>query len=287
MNTNPSIAFNFADRHPAAAARVLERLPIEDITHFFNGLSANRTAPILAEMPVAIAAAALSSMTADHAAAIVRGVPFQSAVRLLRLLSTKKRAAIHAELPAIRARQLSHALQLPPSSVGAWTDGSQPAFGRNRRVQECLDILKSSRARAPQAIYVVDDKRKVLGELHLIDLIRAPHDADLTDLPWRDAATIPANMPVASAAMDERWGSRDVLAVTARSGELVGGFSHRDLVRAVASLTGASQTDGAREPVLAGLVGAYFSTMEGLAGTLFAPQVVTQPDTPPSRRASS
>jgi len=270
MSINPSIAINFADRHPAAAARVLERLPIEEITAFFDDVAATRAAPILAEMPMQVAAAAVAGLNRDHAAAIIRVIPFQNAVRTLRLVIPTIRAEILAELPAARARQISHALQLPPTSVGAWTDGSQPAFARTRRVSECLDILKTSRARAPQTIYVVDDDRRVLGELHLMDLVRAPKDTTITDLKLGTAASIPATMPVASAALDDRWAQKDVLAVTARSGELIGGFSHRDMLRAMASLSGATQSSTGGEPVLAGLVGAYLTTVEGLTGALFA-----------------
>ncbi len=276
MSVNPAIAFQFANRHPTAAARVLERLPLDDITTFFNGLSATRAAPILAAMPVSVAAASLADMTTDHAAAILRAIPFQNAVRLLRLVAPAPRATLLSALPASRARQINHALQLAPNSVGAWTDGSQPAFARARKVAECLDILKTSRARAPQAIYVVDDHRHVLGELHLLDLVRAPRDTLVADLKLAPAATLPATLPVASAALDKRWATHDVLAVTARSGELIGGFSHRDLIRSMASLTGATPQSATSDPVLAGLVGAYLATLEGLTGTLL-PDAVPAP----------
>lgn len=279
MTINPSIAINYADRHPTGAARVLETLPIEDVTAFFDDVPATRAAPILAEMPVQVAAAAVAGFSRDHAAAIIRVIPFQNAVRILRLVAPAVRTEVMAELPASRARQISHALQLPPTSVGAWTDGSQPAFAKTRRVSECMDILKASRARAPQTIYVVDDARRVLGELHLMDLVRAPRDAHVADLQLGAAASIPATMPVASAALDDRWVKKDVLAVTARSGELIGGFSHRDMLRAMASLSGATHASTGGEPVLAGLVGAYLTTVEGLTGTLFADTGSTSPAT--------
>ncbi len=277
MTVNPALAIDFAQRHPAAAARVIERLPAEDATRFFAGLSAARAAPILAEMPIALAASIIGGMNHEHAAAIARAMPFQTVLRILRLLSPAARAALLEALPAARAIQFGHALQLPPGSVGAWTDGSQPAFAAQRPVSECLDILRSSRARAPEAVYVVDDERKPVGELHLIDLIRAPRSAQIGDLNMTEPETIPATMPIANAALDARWQRRAVLAVTARSGELTGGFTHRDLARALASTAGGHHHPRSQEPVWTGLIGAYLIAVEGLSQTLFS-ATVADPD---------
>lgn len=269
MTVNPSLAIGFAERHPTAAARAIEQIARGDAARFLGGLPAARAAAVVAEMAVPSAAAAVQDMDTAHAAAILRAMAFQPAVRLLRSLDGARRDTLLAHFPSARARQVVHALQLPPGSVGAWTDATQPAFSPERRVQECIDILRSSRARAPEAVFVVDASRTVIGELHLIDLLRAPRDAHLDDIAWAAPATIPAAMPVANAALDERWPDRTVLAAVARSGELVGGFSHRDLLRALAAMAGERLRGPQSEPLWTGLIGAYIATVTGLTDSLF------------------
>jgi magnesium transporter len=217
--------------HPADAARVLEDLAVGDATALFARVPARLGAPVLEAMRPQVAASVLPA-DAERGALLLRNLSVPGAAALLRYLPETRRAALIEALPAAMALACRTLLGYPEDSVGACIDTDLVALPQGARVREAIDALREVRARGSVPVYVVDGRRRPLGQVELAALLQAVPEAQLDTLAVELPGTLPAVTPIAAALEHPTWREADLVPVVERGGALVGVVDRRALRRA-------------------------------------------------------
>jgi len=217
--------------HPADAARVLEDMAGGDAAALFARVPARLGAPVLEAMRPQVAASALPA-DVERGALLLRNFSVPGAAALLRYLSEARRSALIEALPAAMALACRALLGYPEDSVGACIDTDLVVLAPDARVREAVDALREVRVRRSTPVYLVDARRRPLGQVELAALLQAEPQARLDALMVEVPGTLPAVTPIGAALEHPTWRQADLVPVVERGGALVGVIDRRALRRA-------------------------------------------------------
>jgi magnesium transporter len=218
-------------KHPDEAARVFEKRPAADAQSFLTDLPPNVVAGVLSQTSLAASAEILSLLNPDHAAAVTSELPRGSAASLLRRIDPSLRSKLLAALSEDLRDQLNRLLTYPDGTVGAATDPEVLAIPDDLTVDEAQRLLRSRKATVHHQLYVVDRSRRLIGYLHVRDLVRASPKAAITSVMRPAAVQIQASARLASSISHPAWRELDAIPVVDNGGVLLGILRHRQLRR--------------------------------------------------------
>jgi magnesium transporter len=210
---------------------VVEKRPASDVESFFTDLPASTVAVVLSHTSLAAAAEILSLLSPDHAAAVTSAMPPGSAASLLRRIAPSLQSKLLAGLDEDLRDQLNRLLTYPDGTVGAATDPEVLAIPDDLSAEDAQRLLRSRKATVHHQLYVVDRGRRLIGYLHVRDLVRASPKAAITSVMRPATIRVQASVRLASSISHPAWGRLDAIPVVDNGGVLLGILRHRELRR--------------------------------------------------------
>jgi Mg/Co/Ni transporter MgtE len=168
-------------------------------------------------------------------------------------------------------------LAYPEDSVGAWMDNRAMALPPDTTVEEALERVREAGEEDCVDLYIVDHEQRLLGNVRLPELLRAPSTASLAQLLRKPTATLPARAPIASVREHEGWEHFNTLPVVERNERFVGALHHAMLRNALQNRqeSTAVPPNGAALDTLAGTYWLVFSGLIQVFIGLFTGRVVS------------
>jgi magnesium transporter len=229
MRAQHLCARGFAESHPEDAARLIELHPVAESAAFLEELPAAAAAGVVERMSPTAGADCLASMSPEPGAAIVQSLLPAIAVALLRRIPPAQQDAMLSHLSEESRDRFGRLLSFPEGSVGSVTDPGVLALPQDASVGEALRHLRRYRGTAHHHIYVVDRAQRLVGVMHLRDLVggRSKDEISATMQPVR--ARLAGTSRITDAAAHRAWHDVDTLPVTDESGVLLGMVRGRHL----------------------------------------------------------
>jgi Mg/Co/Ni transporter MgtE len=261
-----SLTLAFIDRRPAAAARALTAMEVEDAAAFLDDVPARYATSALAHMSAWAASAVVARMSVEHAAGALRGLNYQTAAAVLRLVAPGPRASLLAELPAAVRRDFGITLSFPLDTVGAHMTTAILTQRFDHNVADARDLVRRARNADDACVMVLDETHRLMGVVLPVALLRATGATPLTDIMDGDVAPLSARARVATIAGLAAWDRYASLPVVSRRKHVIGALNRTTLRQILTEVesTGAHAADGLPVALADSLVG----TIAGLARLL-------------------
>jgi len=202
-------AREFATKHPEEAARVVGQEPAADTQLLLGELPANIAAAVLSKMSLTAAAEALSLVCPGHAAAVTTELPPGNAALLLRRLDPELHSSLFAALSEDLRDQLNRLLEYPNGTVGAVTDPEVLVIPEDLYADAAQRLIRRRKATVHHQLYVVDGSRRLLGYLHVRDLVRASPKASIIDVMQPATVQVLVSSRLASIVSHPAWRDLD------------------------------------------------------------------------------
>ena len=222
----------FEDVDPADIAEILEDLPAEDSGLLFRIL------------PRGTAGVAFEYLPLDQQTEIVQRLGSEQLKNVLNEMAPDDRTRLFEELPAevtkraleqLSAEELKVARELlgyPEDSAGRYMTPEYLALSPGMTAREALDsVRRNGRTRETlNILYVLDEKRILLADLRLSDLVMADPDVLVRDIEARAMVSIPATAPKEEIVSTFEKYDRVALPVTDSAGAMVGIITADDVL---------------------------------------------------------
>lgn len=222
-------ARQFAETHPADAARVLEQASSAEVALFLKRFSPEKCAGILSQMSLAAAAETLSSMDPEYAATVAAQLPLGNAASLLRRMESSHRTGILTRLSEDRRQELERLLEYRDGTVGAAADPEVFAIPGDLTCEAAQRLLRRRRGIFHHRLYVVDRAHHLLGHLHVRDLVRSPPNTPVTAVMQPATVRLQAGARMTAVMSHPAWRLMDAAPVVDKTGVLLGILRHRQL----------------------------------------------------------
>jgi magnesium transporter len=236
-------ARGFAERHPEDAARLIELQPAAESAAFLEELPAAAAAGVVQRMSPTAGADCLASMSPEPAAAIVESLPAAIGVALLRRTAPARRDAMLSHLSEEATDRFGRLLSFPEGSVGSVTDPGVLALPQDVSVGEALRQLRRHHGTAHHHVYVIDRALRLVGVIHLRDLVGGRSKDVLSTVMQPVRAHLAGASRITGAAAHPAWRDVDTLPVTDESGVLLGMVRARHLQRLASTAAPGDITD--------------------------------------------
>jgi magnesium transporter len=177
-------------------ADVMRSLPADQAANVAEYLDPNTAGRILSEMDPAQAAEVLGEMKPPEASMVVAAMAPDDAVDVLEHLSDKVHDAIVSELEPAEAEEVRQLEQYPPDTAGGIMTPEVTALDESLTVQQAIEQLRRLSEELEQMfyVYVIDQRRHLVGVLSMRDLILARPDRPLSKIMRIEVASVPVDM---------------------------------------------------------------------------------------------
>ncbi|MDH3458961.1 MAG: CBS domain-containing protein [Gemmatimonadota bacterium] len=229
MRAQTVCARGFAETHPEDAARLIEQYAASESAAFFEQLPADSAAGVIERMSPAMGADCLAAMSPARGAAALTALPPRVAVALLRRMTPAQQDTLLSTLPADTTDRLRRLLSYREDTVGSITDPGVLALPQDLSVGEALRQLRRHHATAHHHVYVVDRTQRLVGVLHIRDLLSESSKATLTSIMRSAHISLTATTRLTTAAVHPGWREVDTLPVSDDTGVLLGMVRYRQL----------------------------------------------------------
>lgn len=235
-----ALALLYMQQHSADAAKALERLPPPEVATLLASAPVTAAAATLEHLGPSAASRCLARIPARALRKIVIELPVSAASSVLRRLPQSAQEDALADMPERVRGPILRAIRFPALSAGAMADTHAPVLRDDDTVSEAVRSLRESGEPIPSSVLVLNGSWQVVGSVTAGKLLVASAGAKIRELGVDQARTVPANVPVASLAGDERRLGQP-LAVVDAAGAVVGVLTER-VLRDVAKQGPASPT---------------------------------------------
>ncbi len=272
-----ALTLAYLEQAPAAAAKVLQDIGIDEAAAFLDSVPARLSAPVINQMIPAISARCLERMSPARSASVLRSLSYQDSAGLLRLVRAQWREQVLAELPSNVSRRLVRSLKYPLNVVGAWIDPDVPVLSPEHRVEDALNYLRQTR-NASHVFLESTTNGQFMGAVSLAELLQSDHAAALGQLRIDAVKPVSNRAGLASVAFHAGWDDYLFLPVVGRRKNVLGGISRATLRRGVRNERAAASVDPGN--IVGQLVFALLLTIAGLVRVIF--QTDTSAEHPPT-----
>lgn len=216
----------FVENHPEDAARVLERLPLDNTAAFLESLPIRLGALVIRQMLAPHAARCIETLPLEVAAGIVSSLGIQSGAAVLRYLAPVRRERIIEQLHTAGTMGLRLVLGYPEDTVGAKMDPQAPAFVPDTLVSVAMDRLREGDAQIAY-VYVINPDHRLQGIVSLDVLLRAGSKLALSQIMQPATFSLPAHASVAAVQRHPGWNRFHRLPVVEHNDRFVGALDHK------------------------------------------------------------
>lgn len=222
--------------HPATVAETLEEeLAPEQVWQFLNQTDIRTQAAIFEYFPLEWQIKMVEGVGRQHVARLIEQMSHDDRADLLRRLRPVVRDQLLRLVDEAERHDIKTLVEYPEDSAGALMTTDYAWLPQNITVAEALDRL---RLQAPDRetiyyVYVLDDRRKLLGIVSLRNLILADRQAVLRNIMEKDFVSI--NLKATREEAARMMARYDFLAmpVLDDEGRLVGIITHDDVIDVV------------------------------------------------------
>ncbi len=239
----PGLSAEFAEKAPAAFARILGRCDTEEIRSVLSNLPASVQASIATRLPARKLQALIDTAEADVSAWLTNG-PFEDAVALLSRFGRDRRLALVRGVGnEKRRRRLLRSQQYPPHSVGTLVQDLVVPIVADARAADVAAELRELGDADPGALVVTDGSGGYVGMLDSWRLLaNAQPEGSIRN--YLDPVTVVhPEVPIASVAAWSDWNSSNWLPVVDNERRVLGAVSRERVFAAAGSANRAQDRD--------------------------------------------
>lgn len=263
-----ALAYAFLASHPAAAARVLEAMPVAEAAALFRDVPARVGGAVLAALGSATAARIVAALERQTALSLLAAAGTHAVIGVLRHTPEPQASALIEGLPTATALASRLLLGYPEDSAAAWADPDFIALPPEASVGEAMARLRDPDAPLVRVLYLTARDGRIGGVASLHALLRAPAATPLSALARSAPATVPAAAPLASVADHPGWRSAATLPVVEPGERLIGVLARAAVLDALAQRRAPAE---GMQPGLGGaLAGGYWGAISALVNAFVA-----------------
>jgi magnesium transporter len=229
MSTEILLAQNFAETHPADAARIIEGLLPEEASAYLDELPPRPAAELLQKMVSSNAAECISQLSPSRFAQVIAALPLDSAAALLRRLEPERQAELLLRAPSNVSTLLARLLRYPENSAGALMDPRALALPNDITVTEAMARVRRAPRHALYYNYVVNREQKLIGVMNLRELMLAPPKETLSAAMHREVTALPALAGSMTIVAHPGWRDLHALPVVDDKGVFLGVLRYQTL----------------------------------------------------------
>jgi len=231
MSLHSRLGVAFADAHPAEAAGVLQRLPVEKAAPLLLSLQPRAMERLLEQLPADFAAECLLALERSAACRLLVSLDLELQMRVLRRLDARQRDDLLRDVKPELAATLRRILRYPNDTAGALMEAPLASVPHDISVREALKRVRRVRRGLKFYVYVVNGQQQLTGVLTLHELLNAPAARPVSDIMTRKVISLAAGETMAVVAESPYWHKYNALPVTDQDGVLVGVIRQRNLRR--------------------------------------------------------
>lgn len=235
MTDTDSLTLAFITAHPAEAARVLERINVNDAAALIERVPARASAPVLAAMLPSAAARMVALLDFETAASQLGAAGTLAVVTILRQMPEPARSRLVSGLPTTVAMASRLLLRYPDHTVGAWVDPNIIVLSEETTVSDAIARVSAGNEQEVDHVFAVDRAQNLVGVIGLSRLLQLPGTLTLAGNVRKAGALLNAGSPITAVAKRRGWDKASALPVVDRDGRLIGvlwrGVLDRALVR--------------------------------------------------------
>lgn len=198
------IVQNYFEQSPVQAARTLETMDEEEVVEVFKVLPPELAAKAIRELQSHYAATLLTGARAELVKELVKELEPEHAAAIFLHLPTETREAFLQHLTAKQRKDIREQLTFPEGSVGRLMTTRFIAFKAGTTVKSAVTRIRGlARKRIPTSyLYVIDDKKKLLGVINMRDMLVAEPAQTLGEVMQTELFTLHAFTDREEAAME-------------------------------------------------------------------------------------
>lgn len=212
----------FVRGRSARAARLFEGMSATDAANVMSALHVEELALVLRTMAPLAAAKALELMTPTIAAPALSATHPDAAAAILRAMETAERLTLLGSLTADSQRSVRRLLRFSEGTAGALMDPQVLSVDQGVSVADAIERVRESAQHAHCDLYVVDEEQKLVGLVHIPELIAARPDQQVGLIAHRIEHTMPRGATSASIVRHPGWNRFPTLPVVEPDGRLSG-----------------------------------------------------------------
>jgi magnesium transporter len=165
-----------ADLHPADIADLMEDLTYKERELIFNSLDREKAVKTIIESEPEVQKSFLKTMKLNNIMEILENIPPNHAADIVSVMPEHLKAEMFRSMNRDTARKIKEILGYPDMSVGSIMHTEFVCVPSNYTAQKTIEHLRKCRPASEKMyrIYVVDEKKKLLGFLPLGSLVTAP-----------------------------------------------------------------------------------------------------------------
>ena len=261
MNLHTRLGLAFADTHPAEAAAVLEKLPVEKVAPLLLALKPAATERLLEQLPADFTAECLLTLDAPAATRLLLGLDLELQVRVLRRLEGAQRERLLQDLQPQLGTTLRRILRYPDDTAGALMEAPLASVPDHVSVREALKRVRRVRRGLKFYLYIVNGQQQLVGVVTLHELLNASPSRSIGEVMRHNVVSLAAGESMLAVAENPFWRRYSALPVTDQDGVLVGVIRQRSVRRFLDSRQLLNGPGGAVGAILN--VGELFSVTAG------------------------
>jgi magnesium transporter len=231
MNLHTRLGLAFADAHPAEAAGVLAKLPVEKAAALLLSLQPRAMERLLEQLPADFAAECLLTLEQSAACRLLVSLDLELQMRVLRRLDARQRDNLLRDLKPELVATLRRVLRYPDDTAGALMEAPLASVPDGISVREALKRVRRVRRGLKFYVYVVNSQEQLTGVVTLHELLNAPAARPISDIMVRKVVSLRAGETMQLVAQSPYWRNYNALPVTDQDGVLVGVIRQRNLRR--------------------------------------------------------
>lgn len=221
-----------ADLHPADISDLIERLDPKYRGLVFSLLLAETASEVLAELEDALKEDILADLDTRKIAELVNEMDSDDATDLVSELPEERVPEVLAHVEDESSEEIQELLQYPEHTAGGIMAKEFVAVREDKTVEEAIDELRSKREEVEDIYlcYVIDKEGKLVGYVHLKELILARPYTRINDIMEPDVIAISSNMDQEEVA--KLFQKYDLVSapVVNKAGQMIGRITIDDIV---------------------------------------------------------
>jgi len=174
-----SLIDQFLANHPELAMASIEEMEINEMATLITHISIDQSIMILSQMAQYKAGKVLEHVSLEYAIRLVEKMSFLTAESFLRITTIALRNQILNGLPPETAKVLRRSLSFSKNQVGAHIESQILTLNEKLSVEGAIIEVKRTSASLKPHIYVVNNKRKLVGYIEATTLLYAKKENNL------------------------------------------------------------------------------------------------------------
>ncbi len=186
----------FMEKYPREAAQRIELMPADSAGELLASLETKALARLWEYIAPSVAEQLANSLSSDLLSNLLAELSAGPAANLLAGLDADKQQDVLSRCESGVARELKDLMAYPENTAGRLMDTRLMAFNENMLISDLMQTLRTSGTQKLTYLYLLDDDRKLQGEVDIHQLVLAD--------PGRKLASLLTPVPTAVTAMDHR-----------------------------------------------------------------------------------